>query len=159
ADGVLSGEAPGDGFSESVSGLGDVNGDGYSDFVVGAASSNAREEDGGQAYVYFGGPILDPNPDLVLADGVYGDEFGYIVTGAGDVNKDGFADVAVSSPNSDTGGDNAGQVFIYFGGRNADVSPDVRLIGGTGAPWKGLGHSIYFNQGGGSFPSLPSWRS
>jgi VCBS repeat protein/FG-GAP repeat protein len=159
ADFVLSGSAPGDGFGESISGLGDVNGDGFSDFIVGAWSSNATEFDAGQAYVYFGGTILDPNPDLVLADGVYADEFGSVVASAGDLNGDGFADIAVGSTRSDTGGDGAGQAFLYFGGRNADASPDVRLIGGTGKPWKGLGHSIYFNQGGGVFPSSPSWRS
>ena len=41
--------------------------------------------------------------------------FGSSVVNAGDINKDGFEDIAVGAPGQDDG---AGAVFIYFGRAN-----------------------------------------
>jgi len=42
------------------------------------------------------------------------DNFGYSVSGAGDVNNDGFDDVTVGTQYDDTGGANAGAAYIFF---------------------------------------------
>jgi hypothetical protein len=42
--------------------------------------------------------------------------FGAKVTGVGDVNNDGFADIAVSAPEADVNG-KRGAVYIYAGGQ------------------------------------------
>jgi hypothetical protein len=41
--------------------------------------------------------------------------YGSVVIGAGDVNADGYADVAVAAPNYDLGEANEGAVFLYLG--------------------------------------------
>ncbi len=76
-DMVLSGEELGAfPFGCSVSYLGDVNRDGFDDFAVGAYSG-----EGGQVYIYFGGPGLDTIPDEVLRALQPAENFGVQVGG------------------------------------------------------------------------------
>ena len=84
------GEAAGDEFGFSVSGAGDVNGDGFADVIVGANFNDAGGSNAGRAYVYYGGPGADAVADLTLTGEVAQDNFGVSVSGAGDVNGDGF---------------------------------------------------------------------
>ncbi|MCK4271684.1 FG-GAP repeat protein, partial [bacterium] len=76
-------------FGWSVSGAGDVNGDGYSDVIVGANGYNDGEVMEGRAYVYLGGSGgLSIIPDWTVESDVDYAEFGWSVSGAGDVNGD-----------------------------------------------------------------------
>jgi hypothetical protein len=133
ADVTLTGAAASDIFGASVSTAGDVNADGYSDVIIGAYYNNA-----GTAYIYFGGLAINNTPDAVLTGAIAGDNFGYSVSVAGDVNKDGYGDVIVGAPSNDAGGVNAGQAYIYFGGSGMDNIADVTLTGvaaGDGFGW------------------------
>jgi FG-GAP repeat len=105
----------------SISNAGDVNNDTYDDIIIG--QDELREGGGGKAYVVFGGPGLDAatTVDLTSLDGTDGfcihgqtnlvsddtyfsgawpvpSAFGASVSGAGDVNGDGFDDVIVGAP-------------------------------------------------------------
>ncbi|MBK8983698.1 MAG: FG-GAP repeat protein [Ignavibacteria bacterium] len=115
---VISGENDYDYFGSGVSGAGDVNGDGYSDFIAGAPYANNR----GKAYLYYGGSDLNYNHDVEYF-GFYS-EFGYSVSGAGDVNNDGFDDVLIGERKFDI---DKGRSYIYFGGYSADNSYDILL--------------------------------
>lgn len=88
-------------FGHAVAGVGDVDGDGYDDVAVGAP---------GRAHVYaFRGRSSGLDPAAVSAlDGTTGSAFGTWIGGAGDVDGDGFDDVAVASA-GDAG------VFVYPG--------------------------------------------
>ncbi|WP_297324808.1 integrin alpha [Nitrosomonas sp.] len=46
---------------------------------------------------------------------VYGDNIGASVSGAGDVNGDGFDDVIVGASGADRNGDNSGSSYVVFG--------------------------------------------
>ena len=83
------GDEPADGFGGSVSGAGDVNGDGTPDLIVGATGDS-----GGSARVLSGsdGSVLHN----FVADGS-SDLFGISVSGAGDINGDGMADLIVGA--------------------------------------------------------------
>ncbi|KAA3606133.1 MAG: hypothetical protein DWQ01_18240 [Planctomycetota bacterium] len=76
-------------FGHSIAGPGDLNGDGYPDLVVGAPYQNSEA---GMVYAYSGrnGQLL-----WQWSDGGYVNMAGTAVSGAGDVNGDGFPDVAV----------------------------------------------------------------
>ena len=67
------------------------------------------------------------------------DHLGYSLSNAGDVNNDGYDDVIVAAPGNDAGGNNAGQVYIYFGGSDLDGIADVTF---TGEPEDHLGHVV-----------------
>jgi len=108
------GEADFDDFAFAVDGAGDVNGDGVPDLIVGSVLADPNGlVDAGSAFVYSGATGLQ----LYRFNGQFpGDELGSAVAGIGDVNGDGFDDLAVgailASPN---GVSNAGSVFVYSG--------------------------------------------
>ena len=123
----LTGAAPGDRFGVSVSATGDVNGDGFPDLVVGSEWSDADATNGGRAYVYFGGPAADDIPDLTLRVPLVQSRSltGYAVAIAGDLNGDGWTDIAVGSPVNQL----MGRVFLYWGGPSIDAISDRTLSG------------------------------
>ncbi|MBK6505131.1 MAG: FG-GAP repeat protein [Ignavibacteria bacterium] len=95
----------------SVSSVGDVNGDGYDDMIIAAIGNNS---DRGIAYIHYGGTVPDNTPDLILTGIAAGDQFGWSVSGAGDVNGDGYDDVIVGAPYNDAGGSNAGRGILVL---------------------------------------------
>ena len=137
ADLVLTGESALDSFGSSVSGAGDINGDGYDDVIVGAPDYGSSQ---GRAYVFHGGPGADSIADLVLTGESPGDQFGCSVSGAGDVDADGYEDVIVGAKLNDAGGDNAGRVYLYRGGPGADSIADLVLAGESGDVY--FGYSV-----------------
>lgn len=140
ADLTLTGELPGDTFGRSVSGVGDVDGDGFPDVIVGAIGNDTGGSDAGRAYVYFGGPAVDAAADLTLTGEAASDLFGFSVSGAGDLNGDGFADLIVGALQNDAGGGDAGRAYVYFGGPAADAMVDLTITGE--GPGDLLGRSV-----------------
>ncbi|MBU1099556.1 MAG: FG-GAP repeat protein [Bacteroidetes bacterium] len=121
---TLSAEGFFDEFGTSVSSAGDVNNDGYDDVIVGAPG---YENNKGRAYIYFGSSqgSLNADPDIILT-GEYQWEFlGYSVSGAGDVNNDGYDDVIVGA----YGNTLKGTAYIYFGGSSMNSIADVKMTG------------------------------
>jgi FG-GAP repeat len=111
-----------DGAGVSVYGVGDVNGDGLDDVLVGAPFASAGNGDG-QAYVVFGKPnsnTLDVNLGGVVSGtggfainaATAGGLSGAAVSGIGDINGDGLADLIVGAPGDHA---NAGTSYVVFG--------------------------------------------
>jgi len=125
ADVILTGQAAGDRFGVSVSSAGDVNGDLYGDVVVGANGFSAYR---GRAYVYYGGRTADTVADLTLVGEAPGDNFGYSVARAGDLNGDGYGDVIVGASGHSGG---KGRAYVYYGGPGVDAAVDLVLSGGA----------------------------
>ena len=140
ADIIFTGEATGDSFGNSVSAAGDMNGDGFSDVIIGAYGNNTGGADAGRAYVFYGGIVSDTIADLKFTGEAAGDQFGYSVSDAGDVNGDGFNDVIVGAIFNDAGAANAGRAYVFLGGISPDTFTDVTLTGA--ASTDNFGYSV-----------------
>lgn len=99
----------------SVASAGDVNGDGYSDVLAGAPYYDQGENDEGAAFLYYGSANgLNPLPYLLESNQADA-AMGYAVSSAGDINGDGFSDVAIGAPHYDNGQNDEGVVFVHLG--------------------------------------------
>ena len=101
-----------DRFGQSVSGAGDVNGDGRADLIVGAPHGDNNGELTGSARVLSG---IDGSVLYNFKGDSAGDNFGGSVSGAGDVNGDGFADVIVGAPQTSRVTSSNGYARVFSG--------------------------------------------
>ena len=121
------GDSSYDSFGISVSCAGDVNGDGFADVIVGAPANASVTS--GYARVFSGadGSILynfEGNGNQSFGR----DLFGYSVSGAGDVNGDGFDDLIVGDGANKTNGTAGGCAHVFSG---ADGSVIYTFEGNT----------------------------
>lgn len=112
-------------FGYSVSGAGDVNGDGYSDVIVGAYAWDNGQTDEGGAFVYHGSAAgLLAAPSWTGESNVtYNPYYGLSVSSAGDVNGDGYSDIAVGAVFWTNGQTNEGAVFVHYGSAGGLSTP------------------------------------
>ncbi len=128
----------------SVNGAGDVNGDGYDDVLLGALDAAAGSKaNAGETYLLFGGPTLPATIDLsnLGTNGIkiYGtdamDYSGTSVSGAGDVNGDGFDDIVVGAIGGAGFGNGklfAGESYIIFGKANLPATIELASLSVAG---------------------------
>lgn len=83
-DVVFDGAADHDQFGWSVDGGMDINGDDYNDIIVGARFNDCASQDGGAAYVYYGGHSMDNQADISVGSAAADDALGTAVAMIGD---------------------------------------------------------------------------
>ncbi len=139
----------------SVGSAGDVNGDGLDDIIIGAQGADPNGSFSGEAYLVYGqagrsfssfdlADLKDTGAGAANEGGQLGfviegatgsDRVGSAVNGIGDVNGDGFDDLAVGGRNA---GAFDGESYVIFGGNftgdvsHAGTSGDDALTGGSG---------------------------
>ncbi|MCB9823406.1 FG-GAP repeat protein [Candidatus Nomurabacteria bacterium] len=115
ADASFVGEYESDYSGFSVSGAGDVNNDGYDDFLIGAPDADSET---GETYLILGKDegwaaetsLADADASFV---GEYESDYsGFSVSGAGDVNNDGYDDFLIGAPDADS---ETGEIYLILG--------------------------------------------
>ena len=133
---AINGIAAYDNSGFSVSSAGDVNGDGIDDLIIGARGGSSS----GQSYVVFGNSTgFSPTLNLSTLNGTNGfaingiaagDQSGYSVSSAGDVNGDGIDDLIIGAYGASPNGSYSGQSYVVFGNRAAVL--DLNGTNGSG---------------------------
>ncbi|XP_055106642.1 integrin alpha-7 isoform X7 [Symphalangus syndactylus] len=148
---MLSGERLTSGFGYSLA-VADLNSDGWPDLIVGAPYFFERQEElGGAVYVYLnqGGHWAGISP-LRLC-GSPDSMFGISLAVLGDLNQDGFPDIAVGAPF-----DGDGKVFIYHGSSLGVVAKPSQVLEGEAVGIKSFGYSLSgsLDMDGNQYPDL-----
>ncbi|HEY2953957.1 MAG TPA: FlgD immunoglobulin-like domain containing protein [Candidatus Eisenbacteria bacterium] len=124
ADLTLSGQGAGDQFGFAV-GFVENGVDRICIPMIGAPFNDAGGTDAGRVYLYLGGTAPDALADITIT-GTTGENLGWAVSGAGDVNSDGYGDALVGAPGAAT---TPGKAYLYYGGLGFDNVADLTLTG------------------------------
>ncbi len=140
----VDGPVPNEAVGQSIEGIGDLNNDGFEDFAVTAPSADPNGTAPGRVYVVFGKTGWGPSLDLATLDGTTGVrftrggaaagvDFNLSVSGAGDVNGDGIADLIVGTSDASTpGGTISGAAYVVFGKSTPWAATfDLTTVNGT----------------------------
>jgi len=107
----------------SVASAGDVDGDGTIDLLIGARYDDGYGVSAGSAYLLHGAALPPPGSDLPLSGNAIvwapndtQGELGADVAGLGDLNADGYDDVAISAPLTTAQAEMDGAVYVVLGG-------------------------------------------
>ena len=156
---AIDGEQAYDGAGNSVRGAGDVDGDGLADLVIGATDVYDGPIDfAGRTYVVYGKADTESVQLAMLVDNAAGfmmtgeaeqDLFGFSVSGAGDVDGDGLADIVAGSSWPEPNGTASGRTYVIYGDPTDLVVDLAEIRAGIGgfaaegdAPYKNLGHRV-----------------
>uniref|UniRef100_A0A3B5MXR6 Integrin alpha 4 n=1 Tax=Xiphophorus couchianus TaxID=32473 RepID=A0A3B5MXR6_9TELE len=112
----------------------DLNADGLSDLLVGAPMATGTSREEGRVHVYINEGELKEAEFKLTGSDAYAARFGQTIADLGDLDDDGYPDVAVGAPQED---DLKGAVYIY-NGRKEGISPkpSQRITGSS------LGHDL-----------------
>ncbi|KFO34953.1 Integrin alpha-3 [Fukomys damarensis] len=131
---VLVGTQVGAYFGSAIA-LADLNNDGWQDLLVGAPYYFERKEEvGGAVYVFMNqaGTSFPAEPSLLL-HGPSRSAFGFSVASIGDINQDGFQDIAVGAPF-----EGLGKVYIYHSSSGGLLRQPQQIISGEKLELTGL---------------------
>ncbi|ELK04704.1 Integrin alpha-6 [Pteropus alecto] len=116
----------------------DLNKDGWQDIVIGAPQYFDRDgEVGGAVYVYINQQGRWNNVKPIRLNGTKDSMFGIAVKNIGDINQDGYPDIAVGAPY-----DEKGKVFIYHGSAKGINTKPTQVLEGNS---RFFGYSIAGN--------------
>ena len=138
ADATFTGEVNGDAFGTAIL-SDDLDGDGQDEVIVGAPGYDVGSATrAGRVYLWeggsLGGSIAAADADATWTGLSTGAPAAGTTLATGDLDGDGYGDLVVGSPTADTGGNDAGAVYIVYGtglpsGAASLSAADATLLG------------------------------
>ncbi|TFU06302.1 hypothetical protein EUV02_04700 [Polymorphobacter arshaanensis] len=140
---IIDGVNAGDRAGSAVGSVSDLNGDGKAEILIGAPGmENGTVVDAGAAFVIWGrstaggidlnDPFTGNGQGYAIKGQTSGDEAGTTIMSISDLNGDGKADIIVGAPGNDSGGSNAGAVYVVWGKSTTTGVSLGSVAGGTG---------------------------
>jgi hypothetical protein len=123
----------------AVAGAGDTNGDGFGDIIVSEPTwHDTQGNRGGKVFVFAGTSTSASSSPMWINTGSINSLFGSTVGPAGDVNRDGYADIVIGDNQANVGvkrgstqtGQKRGKAFVYHGSPSGpSMNPAWTAIG------------------------------
>ena len=132
ADARLIGEVASDVSSYAVNSAGDVDGDGFDDVIVGTYAHDGAGSNAGGAWLVHGpitGELGLADADAIINGTNAGDGFGVAVSGAGDLNGDGYGDLIMGAYGYQG---SKGATYVFFGPVSGEFKSDTADAGFVG---------------------------
>jgi hypothetical protein len=112
-DWTFEGEDPGDWMGYGIGPAGDIRGKGYDDVLLGSKYHSRPIQNAGKVYLFYGSSNgLGAQPDWTRDGETQDSRFGHHLSGAGDINGDGFMDVVIGAPGYDR---SRGRAYVFYG--------------------------------------------
>ncbi|XP_040297054.1 integrin alpha-6 isoform X1 [Bufo bufo] len=139
---IFEGEGLASSFGYDVA-VADLNRDKWQDIVVGAPQyfDKDNKDIGGAIYVYINQEGKWGNVKPIRIEGPRDSMFGISVKNVGDVNQDGYPDIAVGAPYAD----GFGKVYIFHGSKSGINQEPSQVIDGRNTNTKFFGYSVVGN--------------
>lgn len=118
---ILNGEQFASSFGYEVA-TADINGDKLPDLLVGAPFYFSRDT-GGAVYIFMNQDYCLNCSEPLKLTGKPESRFGFAISSLGDLNKDGFDDIAIGAPYEGNG-----TVYIYLGSKNGLITEPSQII-------------------------------
>ncbi len=145
ADVTISGIGTDVDFGWQVAPAGDVNGDGFTDLIAGDPSNSSVAQFAGRAYLFLGPLTSDIDTSEAVATisaEAFGDNLGFSVASAGDVNGDGFDDILIGARSNDDNGIQSGRVYLFYGPISGSLAATTANAIIEGAAFDEIGRSV-----------------
>ncbi|MFI5171106.1 MAG: FG-GAP-like repeat-containing protein [Chitinophagales bacterium] len=116
-------------YGVAVASAGDVNNDGYDDVIVGATHYTNGQSFEGRIYIYHGSPAgINTTPALMIESNVASYFYGNSVAGVGDINNDGYDDIAVGATGYTNVQSGEGAIYVYKGSASGILTGSVVIL-------------------------------
>ncbi|MBP7149602.1 MAG: FG-GAP repeat protein [Acidobacteria bacterium] len=127
----------------SIAAAGDVDADGFDDVIVGGVGfDDDGSADAGRVFLFRGSAGgLQVTPAWTYDGGQFEEYLGLRACGAGDVNRDGYADVIVGAPGYDGDAQDEGRALLFLGSASG-LFPDPSWTMTGGQAGASFGYSL-----------------